>query len=218
MKRGFGMWIMSKLVMFIFLFSLVAALSGYYVIYQHKVIDDTAKKFTQSISEVISDALSYQTMTRVVWLDSNIWIRDTSRPYTIVIEYVDGGGGSSFNRVVIFLAWNDHNSTDNIEGFASASAVNLMKSPSGWGQVDNSKFTIGSVCLYSIESGGHISSVSVDTSDPLIIRPSAPDNDNRADYLLIYKTGHKLCIAKKNVGVDLQDGLSTLKSECGSRC
>ncbi len=205
MRKGLGMWVMSKLVMFIFLFSLVAALGAYYMIYQDKVIDDTAKKVTQSIAETITDALSYRKTTRTIWLDSNIWIRDTSRTYTIFLQHVVD---ADYHRVAVFLAWNDHE--EKPESFAAASAVNMIQK--GFGE--DSVYAIGTVCFYEIDSEGDINEI----GDELLIRPSSPDQDSRSDYLLVYKSGDKLCLASKNVRADLKEALDALKTECDTEC
>ena len=202
MNKGFGMWIMSKLVMFIFLFSLVAMLSSYYLIYQDKVIDDTAKEVAQSVAESITDALSYREAVRTIWLSSNVWVRDTSRPYTLYIYYAENVG-ENLDRLVIFLAWNDHDSRPST--FASAAAVNLVSDG------EDTSYTINHVCLYDIDSDGGIAQ-----DDSLLIRPSAANFDDRANYIIVYKFGDKLCIASKNANAGLSSAINALKGECGN--
>ncbi len=207
MRKGLGMWVMSKLVMFIFLFSLVAMLSAYYMIYQDKVIDDTAKKVTQSIAETITDALAYKETTRTIWLDSNIWIRDVSRPYSLVLEWVPDS-----NRLVVFMTWNDQKDIGSIKSYSSASAVFITGS-----EDTESNFAVDHVCLYEInEDNCEEGSCNPDQIyDQMLIRPSAGDAYDRVDYLIIYKKDNKLCLAEKTVNVDLQTAIQGLKTVCG---
>ena len=206
MDKGFGMWIMSKLVMFIFLFSLVAALGAYYMIYQNKVVDDTAKKFTQSIAEDITNVLSYKSDFKSIWLDSGIWVRDTSRSYTLYLEYVPG---KDLKRIVIFMTWNDHPSIENVS-FSAASAVSLVS-----GTKYKKNYLVSTVCLYNITSNG-VSEIPMG-SNGLVIRPSNVKG-YRNDYILIYKFNNKLCIGTKTNDVDLQDAMDKLKIKCEKKC
>ena len=206
MKKGMGMWIMSKMVMFIFLFSLVAILGGYYMIYKDKVIDDTGKKITQSISETITDALSYQSTFKTIWLNSNIWIRDEAKPYTLALQTVkDGRAG--IVRLVIFLAWRDQESP---ESFASASFV---AAPLKRWRTD-SPYAIKGVEIFDIKSRpGQV------TAQPgrglLVIRPSI-QSGARYDFIIVYKTRDYLCVGAKMENVDLESAKQALVEACGT--
>ncbi len=208
MNRGFSTWVMSKLVMVIFLFSLVAALSEYYMIYQDKTVDDTAKKFVQSIAEDVSDALSYRTTTRTIWLDSMIWIRDTSKQYSIYLKYIPDVD-YNLGRLVILMVWNDHESIDEIKSFASAAGVSILHSGAS---NEDLAYAVDDVCLFEMDSNGELTQVLGEQG--LLIRPSSIDDDYRSNYIIIYKDGNKLCIANNNVNVDLKTGISNLKSAC----
>ncbi len=203
MNKGFSTWVMSKMVMLIFLFSLVAALGEYYMIYQQKTIDDTAKLVVQSIAEQISDALSYETTTRMIWLDSRIWVRDISRGYTLVFYY-----NSSESRLSILMAWNDHPNWGAINSYASAAGVSIIKPRF---MSSNTPYSVSKVCFYNMNSNGKLTRK---YGYMFEVRPSALSDSDRSNYLLVYKDDTKLCISNNNVNVDVKSGISALKQAC----
>ncbi|GEM_PF-5480550 len=209
MRKGLGMWVMSKMVMFIFLFLLVSILTGYYMIYKDKVIDDTGKKVTQSIAETITDALSYETTVRTIWLDSHIWIRDEAKPYTLALQVVSDNKNRIL-RLVIFLAWEDQ---ENPETFASASFVAApMK---GLGISATSTYSLSSISLYNISFSGGEASVEEIKGEPprIVIRPSSPKG-TRNDFIIVYKNRDKMCVGVKSNDVGLEEAKRALEEAC----
>jgi len=126
MKRGIGMWIMSKMVLLIFILSLVFVMTLFLTVYEEKIIADTAKSYTVLWSEIASGALLYESSLDSAYLENAVRVQDANKDYTLVVEKVREG---SSNRVVFLLAWYTYKTVDEIieeVGFASASVLNIQ--------------------------------------------------------------------------------------------
>ena len=125
MKRGIGMWIMSKMVLLIFILGLVFVMSLFLNIYQDKVIADTAKSYTVLWSEIASGALLYESSLDSSYLDDDVRVQDANRDYTVVVEKVYE---DRRYRVVFLIAWQTYETIQEIiaeGGFAAASVLNM---------------------------------------------------------------------------------------------
>lgn len=119
------MWVMSKLVLMIFVLSLMFILSMFVTIYSEKVVSDTARSHTILISEIASGSALYASSLDSVFLESEVRVQDVRRDYTLLVDKVEEDGNW---RAVFLLAWNDQKTLEDITdglGFAAASATNL---------------------------------------------------------------------------------------------
>ena len=197
MKKGLAMWVMSKLVLMIFLFALVMVLTLFMRVYSEKIISDTARSYTLLWSEVANGALLYRASSDSVFLENIIRVRDANREYTVMVRRV----GSE--RAVFFLSWYKHETSEEMqkEGFASASSINMPTDV-----LDNGKILLfegarGEVAFYPPE-------------DPnvLIVKPSV--SIDRDTTILFTRNEEYFCVASVKEGVPMNAAVDLLGQCC----
>lgn len=204
--KGLGMWIMSKVVIAVFLFSLILVLSNFLLIYQQKAIADTAKGRTKLWAEVANSVASYQSAADSVYLPKSIRIRDTSRKYTIGIRRVTSGTiGNEEKRIVFLMVFRDSGNLSEINRKGGFSAASTLVLPS---EIEHSKvfnWTGGPGAGYQEVLG---------ESRALLIRPSKPTSEVRDQSLLFYRNKTAFCVGQKPEGTPMDVAMSELGEKC----
>jgi hypothetical protein len=197
-KRGLGMWIMSKMVLLIFLFALVFVMGSFLRIYQEKVVSDTAKSFTVLWSETANGALLYSSSSETVYLQPLIEVQGASRDYTVVLEKVE----EEPMRLVFFLAWGDYKDAKEIVaqggGFAAASVLNMP-------------VNVEEIILFR----GELDRPAFDEPRPsnqLLLTPSAAFD--RRDTMLFVRNDKLFCAGSVAQAVDKPAALAALNRCC----
>ena len=195
MRKGLGMWVMSKLVMVIFLFSLVLVLSMFMRVYSDKIISDTAESYTLLWSEVASGSLLYRASGDSVYLPDIIRVREANREYTAVVKK------SGDERVVFFLSWQKHDTLDAIqkEGFAAASGINMPEEVS-----EN-----GKILLFE---GSPDEPTFSHVDNALIVKPSL--RSYRDSTLAFYRNNSYFCVGTIKDGVPVEQAMNQLGACC----
>lgn len=189
------MWIMSKLVLVIFLFSLVLVLTLFMRVYSEKIISDTAKSYTLLWSEVANGALLYRSSSDSVFLGDVIRVRDANRQYTVLVQKVGN------ERIVFFLSWYDHDSVESMqkEGYAAATAINMPV------EIEED----GKILLFEGTKG----EVSFDeSSNSLLIRPSK--KFERDTTLVFTRNESFFCVGSIKEGVPVNESIDLLGRCC----
>ncbi|MFC2174410.1 hypothetical protein ACFLQ2_00885 [archaeon] len=199
MKRGLGMWIMSKMVMLIFLFSLVLVLTLFMRVYSEKIISDTARSHTLLWGEVANGALLYRASTDSVYLSRLMEVREASRPYTVMVKRV------SNERVAIFLAWGLHETEDEMteDGIVAATAVSMP--------FDISDDPNGEILLFEGRDG-EVGFREAFPSDTLIVSPSV--NSGRDDTIIFSRNNTVFCVGTVKEGVPVEASVERLGECC----
>jgi hypothetical protein len=203
---------MSKMVLMIFLFSLVLIMTMFLRIYGEKVISDTARSRVAYMSEIATGAASFSSAVDSAYLERNIQIEQASRDYTIVVQSTEEGAGTrkTFKTVFMF-AWKDLETIDAINdagGFAAAAATTL---PSGIKMI---KFFKGKQRIVDDPTSAMgFEEMKGKDADTLVIRPSA-----RAsywdEYVLFYRNGTKFCIGTVTIGNNLKQSIEKFGKRC----
>ncbi|MBN3037611.1 MAG: hypothetical protein JW834_04140 [Candidatus Diapherotrites archaeon] len=202
MKRGLGMWIMSKLVILIFLFALVFVMSLFLRIYEDKVIADTARGYTTLWSEIAAGAGTYESSLETLYLEDKIQIQEVDAAYTLVLKPSEAVRQW---RVAFLIAWKDHDSPEQIaqtDGFAAASVVSLPR------QVER-------IIMFQ----GNYDDVGYETVEELLVRPSAPIGVGRDTNLIFYRNETVFCVGstKARNPETVKDAIATLGACCTPR-
>lgn len=195
------MWIMSKVVIAVFLFSLILVLSNFLLIYQQRAIADTAKGRTKLWAEVANSVASYPSASDSIYLPSSIRIRETSRRYTLGIRKVTSGGEE--NRIVFLMAFQETGNISEINregGFAAASTLVL---PS---EVDSTK-------VFNWTGGG-VGYKEVLGDQTLLVRPSRPVSEVRDQSILFFRNKTSFCVGQKPEGIPIDDAMTEIGNEC----
>lgn len=203
------MWMMSKLVLLIFLFGLLTVLTGFLGVYQEKVISDTARDNTALLSEVANTALSFQAAGGTYLLDPLIIVSDQNQQYTIVVRAIAEDSLTN-DRVVFLFAWLDHEdmaSIDSEGGFASASALEMPPAVS-----DDDYPGAGRIWFFDGQVDGEFELLDPAHGD-LFVRPSLSAAE-RDQYMLFYRNRNVFCVATMVQGIDLGDTLDRLAHCC----
>jgi len=198
-QKGLGMWVMSKLVLMIFVLSLVSVLSMFVSIYSEKVISDTARSQTILISEIASGSALYASSLDSVFLESEVRVQEANRDYTLLIDKVEEDDNW---RTVFLLAWNDQETLEDITerlGFASASATNL--SPD-----------INEVLLFE----GNAEDAGFEQKDKILVHPSRlVDRDSN---LIFFRNITVFCVASVKAqgseAIKLKEAIERLGACC----
>lgn len=194
MRRGLGMWVMSKLVLVIFLFSLVLVLTLFMRVYSDKIISDTAQSYTLLWSEVANGALLYRSSSDSVYLEDIIRVREANRDYTVMVSKVDK------ERVVLFLSWYKHDTIPDMQerGFAAAAALNMPEI------IDD-----GGILLFEGASG-EIEFKEVGTT--LLVKPS--ETIDRDSTLMFYRNDTYFCVGSVKEGIPIEEAINKLGNCC----
>ena len=197
MRKGLGMWIMSKLVLMIFLFALVLVLTLFMQVYSEKIISDTAQSYTLLWSEVANGALLYKSSTDSAFLPNIIRVREANREYTVMVERV----GSE--RIVFFLSWLRHDTADAMreQGFAAATAINMPSAVSDDGKI-----------LLFEGLDGEIGFQEPLEPTELLVRPS--ENVGRDTTIIFTRNNEYFCVATVKEGVSIEASISLLGDCC----
>jgi len=123
MKRGISTWLMTKVVMLIFLTMTFAVILSFTGLVQQRAVADSAQHLTLRVKDSIQALLGIraETGTRSVVLPEEIpGDSDRSIPYTVNIwtENEDNG----YKEVYIAIAENLHSPGDDIESYITASS------------------------------------------------------------------------------------------------
>lgn len=207
-EKGLGMWIMSKMVIAIFLFSLILVLSNFLLIYQQKAISDTARGRTKLWAEIANSVASYPSASDSIYLSSAISIRKTSKHYTVGIGKVvpEGPQTEGRKRLVFFLVFRDVGNTTEIEeegGFAAASSLTLPNS-------------IETLKIFNWKGGTGAGYEEVLSGDILLVRPSRTGEEVRDDSILFYRNKTAFCVGQKPAGegISIKDAMGELGRVC----
>ncbi len=192
MRKGLGMWIMSKLVLVIFLFALVLVLTLFMRVYSDKIISDTAQSYTLLWSEIASGSLLYRASSDSIYLPNIIRVREANREYTVMVKKVGD------ERAVFFLSWQKHNSSESMHkaGFAAASGINMPP------KVDK-------ILLFE-GSPDEPTFTHVDQS--LVVKPSL--RTYRDSTLAFSRNGSYFCIGTIKEGVPVEQAINQLGNCC----
>ncbi|MCK4327709.1 MAG: hypothetical protein KAW41_04500 [Candidatus Diapherotrites archaeon] len=197
MKKGLGMWIMSKLVLMIFLFALVLVLTLFMRVYSDKIISDTAQSYTLLWSEVANGALLYRSSSDSVFLPDIMRVREANREYTVMVQKV----GSE--RAVFFLAWYKHETAEDMrgEGFAAATAINMPSAVAGDGKI---------LLFEGLE--GEVGFEEPLDPSVLMVRPS--ERVGRDTTLLFTRKDEYFCVGTIKEGVSVEHSVSLFGDCC----
>lgn len=206
MRKGLGMWIMSKLVIVIFLFALLFVLTGFLRVYEEKVIADTARDNTALLAEVGNTALSFQAAGGMFYLEPLVVVENQYQQYTVFVETVGSGDN---DRVVFLLAWKLQDSLESVRasgGFASSSALDMppeVRIDSGAGA--------GRIWFFKGQAKGGFELVR--RGDPLLVQPSLTAGEND-EYLLFYRNKNVFCVGTMVKGLDVKEQMGYLSKCC----
>lgn len=195
MRKGLGMWVMSKLVMVIFLFSLVLVLTMFMKVYSDKIISDTAESYTLLWSEVAGGSLLYRSSSDSVYLPDIIRVREANREYTAMVKQVGNG------RAVFFLSWRKHDTPKELEkeGFAAASGINMPTAISEDGEI-------------LLFEGSDDEPTFSHVDDTLVVKPSL--RSYRDSTLAFYRNGSYFCVGSIKEGVPVEQAIDQLGACC----
>ena len=206
MKKGLGMWILSKTVILIFLFSLVMIMTIFLKIYSDKVVSDTARSYTTYWSEVASSALSFESSSDSVYLEPVIRVRESQKQYTAFVVKSKGRE----NRITFLLSWarfdqdkdyKDYKteysmkyleSFEQKHGYAAASALNMPEA-------------IEDIYFFNVVPGSDPQDPEYDVirndEQPLIAQPS--NNLERETDFIFYRNETVFCVATLAAGQNI---------------
>ncbi len=198
-RKGLGMWLLSKVVILIFLTSLILVLSNFLVIYQQKVISDTAQGRTRLLAEVADSAASYPSSSDSIALNPSIKIKDTERDYTIGVKEVEN------DRLVFSLVFKNFKNITKIKqrgGFSAASAIILPK------EVENIKVFNWTWQEYSQVPEDQTG------SQTLLVNPAVPVGEEKENAILFIRNKTVFCVGAKPA----ESETKTMMNELGGAC
>ncbi|MBS3060068.1 MAG: hypothetical protein J4432_01015 [DPANN group archaeon] len=131
MKRGISVWLFSKIVMLVFLFTMFATMTFFMNLLNERIANDSAQSLILQIQDSIQSVVSIDALSHTVVVPipdklpeevSGISITTGNRPYTLRVRVQPKGPQSGDNFISIALAWGTYTDENEPNRYTSAAA------------------------------------------------------------------------------------------------